>query len=77
MTGAGWAFGLGGWLPMILEIAVGIVIVVAAVWLVAAALPGRQHSTTDDAAQILKARLARGEITEAEYVQAGRLLGIS
>ena len=75
MTGAGW--GLGGGLWMIVEVAVGIALVVALVWLITAALPGRQRSATDDAVPILKARLARGEITEAEYEQARRLIGIS
>lgn len=75
MNGVGW--GLGGGLWMILEIAVGIAIVVSLVWLITAALPGRQRSATDDAAQILKTRLARGEITETEYEQARRLIGIS
>jgi uncharacterized membrane protein len=77
MTGAGWAMGLGGWLWMLLAFAVGIAIVVAFVWLVTAALPGRQRSASEDALQILKARFARGEMSEAEYEQARRLLGIS
>ena len=77
MTGAGWAMGLGGWLWMLLAFAVGIVIVVAFVWLVTTALPGRQRSTSGEAIQILKARFARGEISEQEYEQARRLLGIS
>jgi uncharacterized membrane protein len=77
MTGAGWAMGVDGWLWMLLALAVGIAIVVAFVWLVTAALPGRQRSATEDAVQILKARFARGEISEPEYDQARRLLGIS
>ena len=54
--------------------AIGVAIGVALVWLVASVLPGHQRSTTDAAAQTLKARLARGEITEAEYEQARRLI---
>lgn len=77
MNGIGWAQGLGGWPWMILEIAVGVGIVVAIAWLVTAALSGRQHSASDSAAEILKARLARGEISEAEYEQARRLVGIN
>lgn len=77
MTGAGWAMGLGGWLWMLLALAVGIAIIVAFAWLVTAALPGRQRSATEDALQILKARFARGEMSEAEYEQARRPLGIS
>ena len=77
MAGAGWSMGLGGWLWMLLALAVGIAIVLAFVWLVTAALPGRQHSTTEESVQILKARFARGEISEQEYEQARRLLGTS
>ena len=76
MTGAGWGIGLGGGLWMILEIAVAIAIVVGLVWLIGGAFPGRQRSAADDAERILKARYARGEITEAEYLQARNLLGI-
>ena len=73
MTGSGWAMDLGAWLWMLLALA----IIVAVVWLVTAALPGRQRPTPEDAVQILKARFARGEISEQEYEQARRLLGIS
>ena len=73
MTGYGWAMDLGGWPWMILALA----IIVAVVWLVTAALPGRQRPTAEDAIQILKARFARGEISEQEYDHARRLLGIS
>ena len=69
MTGAGWAMGLGGWLWMLLALAVGIAIVVAFVWLVTAALPGRQRSTSEEAVQVLKARFARGEISEHSVEQ--------
>ena len=72
MTGFEWGMGLGGWLWMIL----GIVLLVVIVWAVIAAIPGRDRRPQDDASQILKARFARGEITEAEYEQARRLLGL-
>lgn len=77
MNGAGWEMGPGGWLWMTVEVAVAVAIVVALVWLVASALPGRQRSTTEDAAHILAERHARGELSEQEYEQAQRLLGIS
>ena len=77
VTGAGWAMGLGGSLWMLLALAVGIAIVVAFASLVTAVLLGRQRSATEDALQILKARFARGEMSEAEYEQARRLLAIS
>ena len=72
MTGIEWGMGLGGWLWMILAV----VLVVAVVWVLVTAVSGRDRSATDDAAQILKARFARGEISQAEYEQARRLLGI-
>ena len=72
MTGIEWGMGLGGWLWMVL----GIVLIVVVVWVLVSAVAGRERTSTDDAAQILKARFARGEITQAEYEQARRLLGI-
>ena len=72
MTGIEWGMGLGGWLWMILAV----VLVIAVVWVLVTAVSGRDRSAADDAAQILKARFARGEISQAEYEQARRLLGI-
>ena len=72
MSGIEWGMGLGGWAWMVLAV----VLVVLVVWVLVAALSGRERSATDDAAQILKARFARGEISQAEYEQARRLLGI-
>lgn len=72
MTGIEWGMGLGGWLWMILAV----VLVVAVVWVLLTAVTGRERSAAEDAAQILKARFARGEISQAEYEQARRLLGI-
>lgn len=72
MTGIGWGMGLGGWLWMILAV----ILILAVVWVLVAAVSGRDRSATDDAAQILRARFARGEISQAEYEQARRLLRI-
>ena len=72
MTGFGWDMGLGGWLWMV----VGIVLVVVIVWALVSAVSRRDRPAVEEAAQILKARFARGEITESEYEQARRLLGI-
>lgn len=72
MNGFELGMGLGGGLWMIL----GIVLIVVVVWALVAAISGRDRSAAVDAAQILKARFARGEINEAEYEQARRLLGI-
>lgn len=72
MTGIEWGMGLGGWLWMILAV----ILIVAVVWVLVTAVAGRDRPAADDAAQILKARFARGEITQAEYEQARRLLRI-
>ena len=64
--------GLGGWLWMIL----GVVLLIAVIWAVMAMIPGRGRPTADDPAQILKTRFARGEISQEQYEQARRLLGI-
>jgi len=75
MDGAGWAMGLGP-LWMILLPVVVVAIVVAVAWAAASAADSRRGSTADDAGKILRARFARGEITEVEYEQARRLLGV-
>jgi len=72
MTGIGWGMGVGGWLWMTLAV----ILVVAVVWIVVAAIADRGRPAADDPARILKARFARGEISQAEYEQARRLLGI-
>ena len=72
MTGIGWDMGLGGWLWMILWV----ILLIAVIWAVMAMIPGRGRPTADDPAQILKTRFARGEISQEQYEQARRLLGI-
>ena len=72
MTSLSWGMGFGGSLWMIL----GVVLLIAVIWAVAAAIPGRRGQAVDEPAQILKARLARGEINQEQYEQAQRLLGI-
>ena len=77
MNGTGWAMGPGDWLWMILVIAACVAILGALVWMVASAASGRQSATSEDAAHILKARFARGDISAEEYEQARKLLGVS
>ncbi|OGN86713.1 MAG: hypothetical protein A2X23_05015 [Chloroflexi bacterium GWC2_73_18] len=72
MMGFEWGMGVGGWLWML----VGIGVVVAIVWALVTAATGHGRPATADAASILKARFARGEISEEEYEQARRVLGI-
>lgn len=72
MTGLDWGMGAGGWLWMIL----GAVLIVGVMWALVTSIAGRDRQAVDDAAQILKTRFARGELTHAEYEQARHLLGI-
>jgi len=72
MTGFEWGMGLGGWLWM----AVAVVLVVVTVWALVSTIASRDRRPVDEAAQILKARFARGEISHEEYEQARRLLGL-
>jgi putative membrane protein len=72
MTGFGWDMGLTGWLWMV----VLIVLVVVIAWALVSAVSTKDRPAFQDAAQILKARFARGEISQQEYEQARRLLGI-
>ena len=75
MDGTGWAMGFDGWLWMALTTAACVAVLVALVWMVASARWGRSSATAEDAAHILKARFARGDISAEEYEQARRLLG--
>lgn len=72
MTGIEWGMGLGGWLWMVL----GVFLIVVVVWVLVSAIAGRERTSVGDPVQVLKARFARGEITQAEYEQARRLLGV-
>lgn len=79
MIGYDWGMGVGGWLWMI----GGLVLVVGIVLLALRAMGGldqasRGRSDTSphpDPVDILRERFARGEITEAEFEQAKRVLG--
>lgn len=71
MSGFEWGMGLWGLVWMVAAVA----LIALVAWSIVS-LGQRRDRQTDEPAQILKARLARGEITEAEYEQARRLLEI-
>jgi uncharacterized membrane protein len=63
----GWTIGLEGWLWM----GVWAVVLVGVVWLL---VREPRHSDRPDAVELLRDRLARGEITPDEFERALRLL---
>jgi uncharacterized membrane protein len=50
--------------------------VIVLIWFFTVGRHGRDQSPKDDAAETLRSRFARGEITAEEYEQARRVLGI-
>lgn len=75
----GWDMGSGGWLWMMAGLVLLIGIVVLVVWANGGynRVSDRRTDTSSatDPLGILRARFARGEITDAEFEQAKRTLG--
>ncbi len=75
----GWGMGYGGWLGMVGGLVLLIGIVVLVVWAIGgynrAADRRTDTSPRPEPLDILRERFARGEITEAEFAQAKRILG--
>lgn len=69
----GFGFGgmglFGGWISLILNLAIIIGIVILVVWAVKRITSGTSSSTTQTPREILQARYARGEITRDQYQQ--------
>jgi uncharacterized membrane protein len=68
MMGPGWEMTSGGWIWL----GVWILAIAVMVWFLTRS-PHSSHST-QEARDILRARFARGEISQAEYEQAARVL---
>lgn len=79
MMGIGWGMGADGWLWMV----GGLILLVGIVLLVVRGMGGYDRPTDrhsdarpwEEPMDILRARFAKGEITEAEFEQAKRTLG--
>jgi putative membrane protein len=76
MMGYGARFGHPGFF-LVVGILLVIGLVVLIVWAVSRSRHGVSSSSPDrvDALEILRLRFARGEITEAEFMQAKKVLG--
>lgn len=72
----GWGVGWWGGLLMLGWLVLVVVIVTGVAWMVVSFLGGRGRSSRDEAAETLRTRFARGEISAEEYEQARRVLGI-
>jgi uncharacterized membrane protein len=68
MMGPGWEMSTGGWVWM----GVWVVALIVMVWFLTDS--PRSNHPAEDARAILRARFARGEISQAEYEQASRVL---
>lgn len=67
MSMLGWSMGIEAWLFM----AAWVVVMAVLVWFL---VREPRRSTRDEAVDILRARLARGEITNDEFSRAAALL---
>ena len=70
------SLGSGGVLLMLLWLVLLVVIVTGLAWLVVSFLGGADRSGHDEAAETLRTRFAKGEISAEEYEQARRVLDI-
>ena len=73
MGGYGMMAGMG-WLGLLLMALFWIGVILLLVWGLSNAFPGRRQSAEPDAAEILKRRYAKGEISREEYMQASETL---
>ena len=75
MGGYGMMAGMG-WLGLLLMALFWIGVILLVVWGLSNAFPSRRQSVEPDAAEILKRRYAKGEISREEYVQASETLHV-
>lgn len=65
-----------GWLAMLFGMVLFVVVIVAVVWTVIRLTGQSQTSRSDVALEILRERFARGEISQSEFEEAKRILGL-
>ena len=72
----GLMFGPLGWLAMLACMVLFVILIAAAVAAVIRVTSKTQPPRSDASLEILRQRFARGEITEAEFEAAKRILGL-
>ena len=73
MGGYGMMAGMG-WLGLLLMALFWVGVILLVVWGLSNAFPKQRQAIEPDAAEILKRRYARGEISREEYLQASETL---
>jgi putative membrane protein len=73
MGGYGMMAGMG-WLGLLLMALFWIGVILLVFWGLSNAFPSRRQAVEPDAAEILKRRYAKGEISREEYMQASETL---
>ena len=73
MGGYGMMAGMG-WLGLLLMALFWVGVILLVVWGLSNAFPSRRQAVEPDAAEILKRRYAKGEISREEYMQASETL---
>ena len=73
MGGYGMMAGMG-WLGLLLMALFWVGVILLVVWGLSNAFPRQRQSAEPDAAEILKRRYAKGEISREEYLQASETL---
>jgi uncharacterized membrane protein len=64
-----------GWFGGLLMLVAWVAVILLAVWAVRAFFPSQRHDASETAMTVLQRRYAAGEISEAEYERARRVLG--
>jgi putative membrane protein len=67
-------WGMMGWFGGIMMILFWLALVLLVVWIVRATVPAQRRDDGDVALDLLRRRFAAGEISQAEYEQARRIL---
>lgn len=74
MGNYGYGGGIG-WLGGMMMLVVWVALILLVVWLVRSFFPAQRRDERETALAVLQRRYAAGEISEAEYERAGRVLG--